>query len=346
MSTSPGGRQQMLSPELRHRLQADLRFQRATGTAWLLGVACLALAATAFAAWLGLRTVGTVPTLLPMFVTAVAGLVAVIATAWHRRRRTAALRAVLAAGQVVVLEGRLDTPDILPATQASGRGLRVYALDGQVHRIVAESPGSDALLGGVAQQVRAAVEAASAVRLVVSAGHAQHLLQVEYPGLPPAQLESTPMDARDWADLMARPRAALGAAAWLGGAMLLGLAVLAGLPAVSGGFSLWLGAGLAVLLAWLLVVRAPAWWMWLRRAQVRGQTIRGPIQEMMLARRYQGRQGVEYALLARLDGRWHLLQTAATASALHAGLDLRGTISVRYAVLGDRHVLLRYSAPL
>jgi len=343
MSTSPGGRQQTLSPELRHRLQADLRFQRATGTAWLLGVACLALAATAFAAWLGLRTLGTAPTLLPMFVTAVAGLVAVIATAWHRRRRTAALRAVLAAGQGVVLEGRLDTPDILPA---SGRGLRVYALDGQLHRIVVESPGSDALLGSVAQQVRAAVEAASAVRLVVGAAHAQHLLQVEYPGLPAAQRESTPMDARDWADLMARPRAALAAAAWLGGAMLLGLAVLAGLPSVSGGFSLWLGAGLAVLLAWLLVVCAPAGWMWLRRAQVRGQTIRGPIQEMMLARRYQGRQGVEYALLARLDGRWHLLQTAATASALHAGLDLRGTISVRYAVLGDRHVLLRHSAPL
>lgn len=107
---------------------------------------------------------------------------------------------------------------------------------------------------------------------------------------------------------------------------------------------LWAGVGVALL--WLLGLWAPVARLWLQRGQLRRHTVSGPVQELMWARRNDGRQGVEHALFARLGGHWHLLDTAGKASALQTALVPGAPLTVRYAVLGDHRVRLRHSAAL
>ena len=330
MSTLPPLCTQALSPALRTLLEVDLRFQHAAGTTLLRMAAGIACGATAWATWLGLRTAGTAPTLLPTFVAAGIGLAMVVLAWLQRRERTAALRAVLGAGQVQAVDGRLDTAAILPAAASSVGRLRAYGVDGVAHLVLVESPGSEALLGFVPQQVQGPA-AGTPIRLVFSATRPGHLLQVEYPHLPAAPAQVAPMTAADWTGLMARPRALLQGAAWLGAAMLAGLVVLAFLPGVSRGFSAWLGAGLVVMLLWVLWLCLPELRMWGQRGQVRCQTVAGPIQEVMQARRRQGRQGSESAQFVRVGGRWYRDHAWGGTPAVQPGMQ----ITIAQAVLGE-----------
>lgn len=321
---------EVLSPLLRTQLEADLLLQRAIGTTLLYLAVGLACVITASASWLGLRIAGTTPTLVPTFVAAGIG-VACVVLAWRQRHaRTAALRAVLSAGQVRVVEGRLDAPTMLSAAGAIAGRVRAYAVDGVAHPVLTESPGSDAVLGFVPQQVEGPA-VATPIRLVFSAAKPGHLLQVDYPQLPAAPVRESPMTAADWTALMARPRALLQGAAWLGAAMLTGLLVLAFLPGVSRGFSAWLGAGLVVMLLWVLWLCLPELRMWGQRGLVRCETVDGPIQEVMQACRRLGRQGTESAQFVRVGGRWYRDQAPGDAVAWRPGMQ----ITITQAVLGQ-----------
>lgn len=330
MSTLSPARPEALPPALRRQLEADLHVQRAIGTTLLylaVGVACVI---TAFASWLGLRIAGTTPTLVPTLVAASIGVAGVV-LAWRQRHaRTAAVRAVLSAGQVRVVEGRLDAPTILSAAGAIAGRVRAYAVDGVAHPLLSESPVGEAMLGVEPRQVQGPA-VATPIRLVFSTVTPGHLLQVDYPQLPAAPVRESPMTAADWTALMARPRALLQGAAWLGAAMLAGLVVLAFLPGVSGGFSAWLGAGLVVMLLWVLWLCLPELRMWGQRGLVRCETVEGPIQEVMQARRRLGRQGTESLQFVRVGGRWYRDQALADALALRPGMQ----ITISWATLGQ-----------
>jgi len=330
--------------DLCSRLQADLSRQRAAGNLWLLIAVCLAVAITAYFGWLGLHPAHGAPTWVPMMLAAVVGLAGIVAAALVRQRRLVWLREALASSEVAVMEGALQSAEILPQQARFARAPRSYVLGDYRHLVLEESPGTDALSGFVPQHVLGPTPG-TPLRLVWSAAHPGHLLQVDYPGMAAVADTPAPMESQDWRDLRARPRAALRAAAWLGAAMVAGLAAMALLlPTVSRGFSLWLWVGLLVLTVWLLGTWVPALRMWLQRDTVRRHTIAGPVQEVMRARRNDGRQGVEHALFARLGGEWHLLQTAGSASGLQATVAPGMPLSVAYAVLGARRVQLRHSA--
>jgi 4-amino-4-deoxy-L-arabinose transferase-like glycosyltransferase len=343
MSTAPAHQPQPLSPELRTRLQADLAFQQETGTAWVLLAACIGLLATAYFAWLGLYQANAAPTVIPMCVAALLGVAGIVAAVIARRRRTEALRAVLADGQVTVVEGRLDTADILPQGGALGARPRVYAVDGAVHAVLEESPSSDEQLGFVPRQVTGP-PAGTRVRLVFSAVRPGHLLQVAYPDLDALPASEAPMQARDWTGLMARPRAVLRAAAWLCGAMLLGLVVLAFLPAVSRGFNVWLGSGMVLTALWAVWQCLPPLRMWGRRRLVTRLEVSGPVQEVMQARERASRQGADTATFVRVGGAWYRLDEAHAMATLQPGAPLPGGVALAYAVLGERRLALRQVA--
>jgi hypothetical protein len=330
---------QPLPADLRTRLEDDLRFQRDAGTALLRFAIGVALVITAFAAWLGMHTSGAAPTLIPTFVAAAIGVIAIIIAVVHRRLRTASLRAVLASGQVIVVEGRLDAAQILPASGGQGRAYRV---DGRSCPVVEESPCSEALLGFVGHQI-VGPAAGTPVRLVFSAVRPGHLLQVEYPTLHPQAVEAAPMVSRDWKRLMARPRALLQAAAWWGGAMVLALVVLAFLPGVSRGFSAWLGVGLVVMMLWVVLLCLPALRMWGQRKLVMRETVSGPIQEVMQARTRRGRQGVESAQFVRVGGTWYRQSLAGSHTGEVPPSPGKELLLV-YATLGLRRVSLQTSA--
>lgn len=331
--------------ELRTRLHADLAYQRATGTLWLLIAVCLAVAITAYFGWLGLHRTHAAPTWVPMLLSALVGLAGIVAAAVVGRRRRVWVETALALPQVAVVDGVLQHTVILPQQERFARLPRSYALQGVLHSVLEESPGTEALSGFVPQHVVGPAPG-TPLRLVWSAAHPGHLLQVDYPGMAAEVQAPAPMDAQDWRDLTARPRAALRAVAWLCGVLLLGIAALAAVPAIGAGVRLWLWAGVGVALLWLLCVWAPAARLWLRRGQVRRHTLSGPVQEVMLARRNDGLQGVEHALFARLGGAWHLLHTAGKASALHTTLVPGAALTVSYAVLGEHRIGLRHSAAM
>jgi hypothetical protein len=339
MSTDCPHSVQRLSLGLRSKVEAALRLQQEAGTALLRFAIGVALVITAFAAWLGMRTSGADPTLVPTFVAAAIGVVAIIIAVVHRRLRTASLRAVLASGQVIVVEGRLDAAQILPASGGQGRA---YLVDGRSCPVVEESPGSEELLGFVGHQI-VGPAAGTPIRLVFNAVRPGHLLQVEYPTLHPQAVEVAPMVSRDWKRLMARPRALLQAAAWWGGAMVLALVVLAFLPGVSRGFSAWLGIGLVVMMLWVVLLCLPALRMWGQRKLVMRETVSGPIQEVMQARTRRGRQGVESAQFVRVGGRWYR-QAIAGSLAGQALPTLGNELTFAYATLGSRRVSLQASA--
>lgn len=331
--------------DLRARLHADLARQRAAGNVWLLMAVCLAVAITAYFGWLGLHRAHAAPTWVPMASAALVGVAGIVAAAVVRRRRLTWLQAALALPQVAVVDGILQRTVILPQQERFARLPRNYALQGVLHSVLEESPGTDALSGFVPQHVVGPAPG-TPLRLVWSAAHPGHLLQVDYPGMAAIADTPAPMDAQDWRDLTARPRAALRAVAWLVGAMLLGIVVLTAVPAIGAGVRVWLWAGVAVALLWLLGVWAPMARLWLQRVQLRRHTVSGPVQELMWARRNDGRQGVEHALFARLGGRWYLLHTAGKASALQTTLVPGAPLTVSHAVLGERRVQLRHSAAL
>lgn len=329
--------------DLRSRLQADLTRQRATGNLWLLIAVCLAVAITAYFGWLGLHRAHAAPTWVPMMLAAVVGLAGIVAAALVRQRRPVWLREALASSEVAVMEGALQSAEILPQQARFARAPRSYVLGDYRHLVLEESPGTDALSGFVPQHVLGPAPG-TPLRLIWSAAHPGHLLQVDYPDMAAVADAPAPMDAQDWRDLCTRPVAALRAGAWLCGAALLGIAVLAAVPAVGAGVRVWLWAGVGVALLWLLGLWAPVARLWLQRGQLPRHTVSGPVQELMWARRNDGRQGVEHALFARLGGQWHLLDTAGKASALQTALVPGAPLTVRYAVLGDHRVRLRHSA--
>lgn len=340
MSNVSSSQTQPLPADLRARLEADLRFQQDAGMALLRFAIGVALVITAFGAWLGMRSSSTATTLIPAFLAAAVGAAAIIVAVIHRRLRTASLHAVLASGQVCVVEGRLDGAQILPA--AGGHG-HAYQVDGLSCPVVEESPGSEELLGFVAHQI-VGPAAGTPVRLVFSAVRPGHLLQVDYPTLPAEASEAAPMVSRDWKRLMARPRALLQAAAWWGGALVLALIVLAFLPGVSRGFSAWLGIGLVVMMLWVVLLCLPALRMWGQRKLVMRETVSGPIQEVMHARTRRGRQGVESAQFVRVGGGWHRLDMP--VSRTEAVPPSPGSeLAFSYATLGARRVALQALAP-
>lgn len=341
MSNPPFSNAQPLPADLRTRLEDDLRFQRDAGTALLRFAIGVALVITAFAAWLGMHTSGAAPTLIPTFVAAAIGVIAIIIAVVHRRLRMASLRDVLASGQVIVVEGRLDAAQILPASGGQGR---VYRVDGRSCPVAEESPGSEELLGFVAHQI-VGPAAGTPIRLVFNAVHPGHLLQVEYPTLHAQAVEAAPMVSRDWKRLMARPRTLLQAAAWWGGAMVLALVVLAFLPGVSRGFSAWLGIGLVVMMLWVLLLCLPALRMWGQRKLVMRETVAGPIQEVMHARTRRGRQGMESAQFVRVGGRWYRQSTPVSQPEV-VPPSLGNELAFTYATLGSRRVALQASVSL
>lgn len=343
MSTAPARQPQSLSPELRTRLQADLAFQQETGTAWVVLAACIGLLATAYFAWLGLYQAKAAPTVIPMCIAALLGMAGIVAAVIARRRRTEALRAVLANGQVTVVEGRLDAADILPQGGALGARPRAYAVDGAAHAVLEESPTSHEQLGFVPRQV-IGPPAGTRVRLVFSAVRPGHLLQVAYPDLDALPASEAPMQSRDWTGLMARPRAVLRAAAWLCGAMLLGLVVLAFLPAVSRGFNVWLGSGMVLTALWAVWQCLPPLRMWGRRRLVTRLEVSGPVQEVMQARERVSRQGADTATFVRVGGAWYRLDEAHAMATLQPGAPLPGGVALAYAVLGERRLALRQVA--
>ncbi len=330
--------------ELHSRLQADLTRQRAAGNLWLLIAVCLAVAITAYFGWRGLHRAHAAPTWVPMMLAAAVGVAGIVAAVLVRQRRPVWVREALASGQVAVMDGALQVAEILPQQVRFERAPRAYVVGDYRHPVLEESPGTDALSGFVPQYVLGPAPG-TPLRLVWSAAHPGHLLQVDYPGMAAVADAPAVMEAQDWRDLCARPRAALRAGAWLGAAMVAGLAAMALLlPTVSRGFSVWLWVGLLVLTVWLLGTWVPALRMWLQRDTVRRHTMTGPVQEVMRARRNDGRQGVEHALFARVGGEWHLLQTAGSASGLQATVAPGTPLSISYAVLGARRVQLRHSA--
>jgi hypothetical protein len=339
MSNASSSQTHPLPAELRARLEADLRFQQESGTALLRFAIGVALVTTAFAAWLGMGASGTAPTLIPIFVAAAVGVIAIVVAVVHRRLRTASLRAVLASAQVIVVEGHLDAAQVLPATGGHGHA---YLVDGRSCPVVEESPGSEELLGFVAHQI-VGPAVGTPVRLVFNAVRPGHLLQVEYPTLHAQAVEATPMVSRDWKHLMARPRALLQAAAWWCGAMVLALVVLAFLPGVSRGFSAWLGIGLVVMMLWVVLLCLPALRMWGQRKQVMRETVSGPIQEVMQARTRRGRQGVESARFVRVGGRWYR-QSIAGSHTDKVPPSPGNELLLAYATLGLRRVSLQTSA--
>lgn len=251
--------------DLCSRLQADLTRQRAAGNLWLVIAVCLAVAITAYFGWLGLHRAHAAPTWVPMILAAMAGLAGIVAAALVRQRRLVWLREALASSEVAVMEGALQSAEILPQQARFARAPRSYVLGDYRHVVLEESPSTDALSGFVPQHVVGPVPG-TPLRLVWSAAHPGHLLQVDYPGMGAVADTPAPMESQDWRDLSARPRAALRAAAWLGAAMVAGLAAMALLlPTVSRGFSVWLWVGLLVLTVWLLGTWVPALRMWLQR---------------------------------------------------------------------------------
>ncbi|MEG2803064.1 hypothetical protein [Stenotrophomonas sp.] len=329
MSTTLPRQPQPLSPELRTCLESDLAFRRETGRAWLGLAVSIGLAATVYMGWLGLYSANAIPTVVPMCIAAALGAVAVLWALVLGRGHTAAVRAVLADGQMVVVEGVLDTAEILPAVDAPGSQLPTYRVGGAAYPVVEESPCCEERLGFVTRQVQGPA-AGTRVRLCFSAVRPAHLLQVDYPALfapPPAD---APMQSSDWVRLMARPRAVIRAAGWICGGLLLGMAVLAFLPAVSRGFTSWLGTAVWVTALWALWQCLPYLRMWGRRGQVRRVTITGPVQETMQATQRASRQGAEHAAFVRVGGRWHRIEPDG----------MPATREFAYAVLGTHRLAL------